>query len=68
MLKQEVDVEIATCELVDNVVNDCGDIWKECHTLEEVSEMKKRQVEALVERNRNAVWLVEKCGSIKKYR
>ena len=68
MLEKEANIEISTCELVDNVVNDCGDIWKECHTLEEVREIKNRQVKALVEKNRNAMGLMEKCGSIKKYR
>ena len=66
--KEDFDVEIATCKLVDNVVNDCGDIWRECHEEVEVVEMKKHQVNTLVEKNKNALSLMKKCKSIKKYR
>ena len=68
ILTKGANIEVITCELVDNVVNDCSEIWRECHSVEEVKQIKIMQVEALVEKNRNVFDMIQFCSSIQTYR
>ena len=60
------DIKAATCDLMENMVTVCGDIWRSCHGLEEVHGMKMMFVEHLVTRNPNSN--IEECESINKFR
>lgn len=42
------DKEESTCDLFDSLINDCGTIWEQCHSVQDIRRMKDMQLEALL--------------------
>merc|ERR1712106_658796 len=66
-LKKE-EVENVTCMLVENIVETCGDEWRQCHGVEDVRGMKDMHVESLLTKNRGAVVDIEQCSTVRQFR
>ena len=66
--EEDVDEEEVTCWLMENIVGTCGDLWRKCHTEEEVRRMKDMQVESLLYKNRGASIDIEICPTSKEFR
>ena len=66
-LKKE-EVQKVTCRLVENIVETCGDEWRQCHGVEDVRRMKDMHVESLLTKNRGAVVDIEQCSTVKQFR
>ena len=62
------EVQRVTCRLVENIVETCGDEWRQCHGEEDVRRMKDMHVESLLHKNRGAVVDIEKCHTVKQFR
>ena len=60
------DIKAVTCDLMNNMITVCGDIWRFCHDPEEVHGMRMMFVEHLITRNPNSN--IEQCESINKFR
>jgi len=54
------------CSLFENLINDCGNIWRMCHQASEVTGMKEMQIESLY-RHYDAFY-VDNCDIVKKYK
>merc|ERR1719483_63280 len=65
---EEKEVQRVTCRLVDNIVETCGEEWRQCHDQEDVRRMKDMHVESLLSKNRGAVVDIEQCDTIKQFR
>ena len=68
MTDENVDVEKATCKLVNNLVDTCGELWGLCYSRKEVMRMKNMQVENMVRKNSGSQVDIEKCLAISQYR
>merc|ERR1719369_297235 len=64
----EEEVQEAVCRLVEKIVETCGDVWRQCHSAEEVERMKELHVESLVRNNRGTNVDLEKCGTVVQFR
>ena len=62
------EVQRVTCRLVENIVETCGDEWRQCHGEEDVRRMKDMHVESLLHKNRGAVVDIEQCETVKQFR
>ena len=62
------EVQRVTCRLVENIVETCGDEWRQCHGEEDVRRMKDMHVESLLHKNRGAVVDIEQCHTVKQFR
>jgi len=62
------DVEKLTCQLVEDIVEVCGDEWRECHDEEDVRRMKDMHVESLLNKNRRARVDIELCQVVRLFR
>ena len=65
---EEEEVQRVTCRLVENIVETCGEVWRQCHGLEDVRRMKDMHVESLLHKNRGAVVDIEQCDTVKQFR
>ena len=65
---EEEEVQRVTCRLVENIVETCGEEWRQCHGLEDVRRMKDMHVESLLHKNRGAVVDIEQCDTVKQFR
>ena len=69
MITQDnVDVEKVTCQLVNSLVDTCGELWNLCHSREEVKMMKDRQVQEMILKNSDSEIDIEQCLAVAKYR
>ena len=68
LLEGDQEMEGVTCELLDNMVTVCGEVWRQCHPAHQVEIMRAGFVEKLVLSNREATFNIEQCDSIQKYR
>ena len=66
-MKKE-EVQKMTCKLVENIVETCGDEWRQCFWVEDVRRMKDMQVESLLHKNRGAAVDMEQCGTVSHFR
>ena len=66
-MKKE-EVQKMTCKLVENIVETCGDEWRQCFGVEDVRRMKDMQVESLLHKNRGAAVDMEQCGTVRNFR
>ena len=66
-MKKE-EVQKMTCKLVENIVETCGDEWRQCFGVEDVRRMKDMQVESLLHNNRGAAVDMEQCGTVRNFR
>ena len=62
------EAQKVTCRLVENIVETCGDEWRQCHGVEDVRRMKDMHVESLLTKNRGAVVDIEQCSTVKQFR
>ena len=62
------EVEKLTCQLVEDIVEVCGDEWRECHDEEDVRRMKDMHVESLLNKNRRARVDIELCQVVRLFR
>merc|ERR1719369_2634454 len=58
-LSKGEEVQELVCKLVENIVETCGDVWKQCHSAKEVGRMKELHVESLVRKNRGSTINIE---------
>merc|ERR1719483_117641 len=65
---EEEEVQRVTCRLVENIVETCGEEWRQCHGQEDVRRMKDMHVESLLSKNRGAVVDIEQCNTVKQFR
>ena len=63
-----VDVEKVTCQLVNSLVETCGELWDLCHSREEVKRMKDMQVQEMILKNSDSEIDIEQCLAVTKYR
>jgi hypothetical protein len=66
--QDNVDVEKVTCQLVNSLVDTCGELWNLCHSKEEVKKMKDRQVQEMILKNSDSEIDIEQCLTVAKYR
>ena len=57
------EAQKVTCRLVENIVETCGDEWRQCHGVEDVRMMKDMHVESLLLKNRGVVVDIEQSSS-----
>lgn len=62
------EIGMVTCELLDNMVTVCGEVWRQCHPANMVENMRTGFVEKLILSNKDATFDIEHCDSIQKYR
>ena len=65
---EKEEVHRVTCRLVENIVETCGDEWRQCHGEEDVRRMKDMHVESLLHKNRGAVVDIEQCDTVMQFR
>lgn len=63
-----VEVELATCKLVTELVVTCGELWGLCHTKDKVEKIKDLQLQSVLDKNRDTELDLEQCPIIKGYR
>merc|ERR1719228_3198148 len=68
MSLEEEEVQEVVCRLVENIVSRCGDVWRQCHSEEEVRRMKELHVETLVSKNRGTNVDIEQCSTVQQFR
>ena len=67
-LKNKDDLERVTCQLVDNLIGICGELWNLCHSKEVVMKIKAKQVKEMVKNNAEQDVDIEKCKEVVKVR
>merc|ERR1712012_1335706 len=65
---QDLDIASVTCQLLDNMVTVCGEVWRQCHSVDQVETMRTMFVEKLIMSNRDATFNIQECDSIRKFR
>lgn len=68
MKSDNVEVDKVTCNLVNSLVETCGELWGLCHSREEVVRMKNMQMENMISKNSESPVDIEKCLAISQYR
>ena len=57
----------ATCLLISNIVDTCGNHWKECNVAEEIRRMKDNLIVALTQQN-SREGDVDQCNVVREYK
>ena len=63
-LKNKDDMERVTCQLVDNLIGICGELWNLCHSKEVVMKIKAKQVKEMVKNNADQEVDIESCKEV----
>ena len=67
-LEKSYDLERVTCQLVDNLIGTCGEIWNLCHTKEMVLKIKENQVKQMLKSNSDQEIDIENCSAVRLLR
>ena len=67
-IKSSRKLETATCQLFSQIVNTCGEIWKECYDAEEMRWRKDMYIVALMTHEIDQGIDVKKCDVVKEFR
>ena len=66
--QDNVDVEKVTCQLVNSLVDTCGELWNMCNSREEVKRIKNMQVQDMILKNSDSEIDIKQCLAVAKYR
>ena len=57
-----------TCQLLNSLVETCGELGNLCHSREEVKRMKDMQVQEMILKNSESEIDIAQCLAVAKYR